>query len=190
MSAIGRIDRSLHHATTRGHASGYSWGHASGAAGSSTLFAASSSFSAFASSAMQSPPAASACTAGPSIPQSLASFVGHSAGSGQCVALVRVARPDIGLTSTWVRGASVEGNTQLQPGTVIATFNASGRYANAANGSSHAAIYLGQSDEGLRVLDQWAGKVAAVRTIPWSSPGAAAANSGSAFHVVSRQVTA
>ncbi|MBV8914112.1 MAG: BPSL0067 family protein, partial [Acetobacteraceae bacterium] len=78
----------------------------------------------------------------------------------------------------------VQGNTSLQPGTVIATFNKASRYANALDGSSHAAIYLGQNTTGVQVLDQWAGSRAAVRTIPWHNPGGAAANTGSAFHVV------
>ena len=34
------------------------------------------------------------------------------------------------------------------------------------------------------VMDQWAGSGASVRTIPWSNPGAAAANTGTAFRVV------
>ncbi len=79
----------------------------------------------------------------------------------------------------------MQGNTNLKPGTVIATFNDSDRYANALDGSSHAAIYLGQNERGLQVVDQWAGSAAAVRTIPWSNPGGVAANTGGAFHVVS-----
>ncbi len=67
---------------------------------------------------------------------------------------------------------------------MIATFNANSRYANATDGSSHAAIYLGQDANGMQVLDQWAGKQASVRTIPWSHPGAAPANTGTAYRVV------
>ena len=111
-------------------------------------------------------------------------FVGRSVGSGQCVALVRANTPAIGATANWVRGEAVQGNTSLPPGTAIATFTPSGRYANAVDGSSHAAIYLGQNAQGMQVLDQWAGSVAAVRTIAWNNPGAVAANTGSAFYVV------
>jgi hypothetical protein len=67
---------------------------------------------------------------------------------------------------------------------VIATFNASNRYANARDGSSHAAVYLGQNASGVQVLDQWAGSPAAVRVIPWHNPSGVAANTGSAFRVV------
>lgn len=113
-----------------------------------------------------------------------ARYIGRSAGSGQCVALVQAASPSIGPTRTWTCGAAVRGNTDLQPGTAIATFDSSARYANATDGSSHAAIYLGQNERGIQVMDQWAGSTAAVRTIPWSNLSGKAANTGSAFHVV------
>ena len=113
-----------------------------------------------------------------------AQYLGRSAGSGQCVALVQAASPGIGPTRNWKCGAPVRGNTDLRPGTAIATFNAADRYANATDGSSHAAIYLGQSERGIQVMDQWAGSAAAVRTIPWSNPSGVAANTGTAFHVV------
>lgn len=111
-------------------------------------------------------------------------YVGRSTGSGQCVALAQAASPDIGATHDWKCGEAVQGNTGLQPGAVIATFDGSGRYANATDGSSHAAIYLGQNERGIQVLDQWAGSAAAVRTIVWNNPSGTAANTGSAFYVV------
>lgn len=114
----------------------------------------------------------------------LTGYIGRSVGSGQCVALVRAAQPALGPASTWTAGAPVQGNFALQPGTPIATFTPSSHYANALDGSSHAALYLGQDAKGIQVLDQWAGSAAAVRTIPWNNPGAAAANTGSAFRVV------
>ncbi len=110
-------------------------------------------------------------------------YIGHSAGSGQCVALVQSAS-GVGSTHTWTCGEAVQGNVSLRPGTAIATFEASGRYANATDGSSHAAIYLSQNERGVQVLDQWSGSPAAVRTIPWVNSGSTAANTGSAFHVV------
>ena len=114
-------------------------------------------------------------------------YLGRSVGSGQCVALVRAALPAVGPSSTWTAGAPVQGNTGLQPGTPIATFTSASRYANATDGSSHAALYLGQDAKGVQVLDQWLGSAASVRTIPWSNPGAAAANTGAAFRVVKPQ---
>ena len=88
------------------------------------------------------------------VAQEWASFVGQSIGSGQCVALVQAADPAVGLTRTWSQGGQVQGNTSLVPGTIIATFDGQGRYANATDGSSHAAIYLGQNAQGIQVLDQ------------------------------------
>lgn len=111
-------------------------------------------------------------------------YLGQSVGSGQCVALVQAADSDVGLTRTWTQGAAVMGNSSLQPGTAIATFNGSGHYANATDGSSHAAIYLGQNAQGIQVMDQWAGHAASSRTIPWSNTSGSA-NTGSAFYVIS-----
>lgn len=129
-------------------------------------------------------PSATQAAPSPTPSLDLTGFLGHSVGSGQCVALVRAARPALGPTSTWEAGGPVQGNTALQPGTPIATFDRSNRYANATDGSSHAAIYLGQNAHGLLVLDQWAGSSAAVRTIPWTNPGGAPGNTGAAFRVV------
>ncbi len=123
-------------------------------------------------------------TAGGFVAADYAQYLGRSAGSGQCVALVQAASPGIGHTRNWKCGAPVRGNTELRPGTAIATFNGADRYANATDGSSHAAIYLGQNEHGIQVMDQWAGSAAAVRTIPWNNPSGVAANTGTAFHVV------
>ena len=111
-------------------------------------------------------------------------YVGRSSGSGQCVALVQAALPGTGSTRGWTCGDPVRGNPGLQAGTAIATFGSSGRYANATDGSSHAAVYLGQNEQGIQVLDQWSGSPAAMRTIPWTNPGGVAANTGSLFHIV------
>ena len=108
-------------------------------------------------------------------------FVGQSVGTGQCVALVQ-ATSNVGLTGTWVPGAVVEGNTDLAPGTVIATFGSDGTYTN-TYGQSHAAVYLGQNDQGIQVLDQWLGQPAHYRTIAWTTSNSY--ESGSQFYVVS-----
>ena len=81
--------------------------------------------------------------------ENISRLIGRSIGTGQCVALVQAAAPEVGPTRGWSRGAPVRGNFALQPGTAIATFDASGQYANARDGSSHAAIYLGQVESGL-----------------------------------------
>ena len=133
--------------------------------------------------ALPSAPVCTANSAPPPATTELSDFIGKSVGTGQCVALVKAADPSLGPTATWVPGVVVQGNTALAPGTPIATFSGD-RYANATDGSSHAAIYLGQDQHGMLVLDQWAGSAASVRTIAWSNPGAAPANTGSAFRVI------
>lgn len=128
--------------------------------------------------------AANLSTRGGFVAADFAHYLGHSTGTGQCVALVQAASPGIGPTRNWVCGAPVRGNTSLRPGTAIATFDHNERYANATDGSSHAAIYLGQDERGIQVMDQWSGSAGAVRTIPWSNPSGVPANTGNAFHVV------
>lgn len=49
----------------------------------------------------------------------------------------------------------MRGNESIRPGTAIATFDSDGRYGNHVDGRSHAAIYMGQTAEGILVLDQW-----------------------------------
>lgn len=88
------------------------------------------------------------------IASTLSAYVGKSVGNGQCVAYTQKAA-NMPRTVAWKRGALVKGNTAIAPGTAIATFDANGRYGNHTDGSSHAAIYLGQDASGIQVLDQW-----------------------------------
>ena len=41
-------------------------------------------------------------------------------------------------------GVQVRGDLTIQPGTAIATFDNNGKYTNSTDGTSHAAIYVGQ----------------------------------------------
>ena len=72
----------------------------------------------------------------------------QSVGTGECVALVQAAT-GAPLTREWQPGVSVQGNATIRPGTAIATFDSNGRYAG------HAAIYVGQDEHGIHVIDQW-----------------------------------
>lgn len=118
---------------------------------------------------------------GATIASGYAVYSGQSVGSGECVALVQ-ATSNVGKTSTWVPGVQVQGNTNLAAGTVIATFSSDGTYTN-TSGQSHAAIYLGQNDQGIQVMDQWSSTVAHYRTIAWTTSNSY--ESGSQFYVVS-----
>lgn len=108
-------------------------------------------------------------------------YDGQSVGSGQCVALAQ-ATSNVGLTSTWIPGERVQGATDISVGAVIATFGEDGVYTNTP-GQSHTAIYLGQNDQGIQVMDQWRGQPAHYRTIPWTTSNQF--ESGSQFYVVS-----
>jgi hypothetical protein len=102
-----------------------------------------------------------------------------SVGDGWCVALVQRAT-GAPQTSEWRQGASVRDNPNIKPGTAIAVFDSDGRYGNQTDGTSHAAIYLGQDDNGIYVIEQYKivvnGVVAYTQPprehfIPWDDPG-------------------
>ncbi|MES2130202.1 MAG: BPSL0067 family protein [Pseudomonadota bacterium] len=85
-------------------------------------------------------------------------------GNGHCVAFARAAAL-MPHTGTWERGGPVKGDNTIAIGTAIATFDDNGHYANQTNGTSHVAIYLGQTAVGIQVMDQWVGQVVHERTI-------------------------
>jgi hypothetical protein len=111
-------------------------------------------------------------------------YVGLVVGDGHCVAYVRAAA-DAPHTSLWIEGRPVwECADTLAPGTAIASFNSDGRYANATDGSSHAAIFMAADDHGLKVLDQWKLHPVAYRVIRAKSGVGLAADDADAFSVI------
>jgi hypothetical protein len=108
---------------------------------------------------------------------------GSSVGNGHCVAFVREVT-GLPPTTTWRRGDPVQGSGAA-PGTAIATFDRNGRYANATDGSSHAAILLAENTDGsLEVIDQWVGRNAQVRTIRDKRGAGPAADDASRFYII------
>jgi len=112
-------------------------------------------------------------------------YQGQVVGSGQCVAYVQQAS-GAPLTAQWSQGALARGNLTIQPGTAIATFGPNGTYTNSTDGSSHAAVYMGQNEVGLQVWDQWKGQPVHQRTIRFQggAPGVHPVNDGDAFYVI------
>jgi hypothetical protein len=151
-----------------------------GVAGAVTIDGSLGSASDSGSASLGSYSGAGSGVAGAIIATGYADLLGQSVGTGQCVALAQ-ATSDIGYTSTWSPGAQVEGDTEIAVGTVIATFGGDGTYTN-TYGQSHTAIYLGQSDQGIFVEDQWLGQAAGTRWIPWTTSNSY--ESGSKFYVV------
>jgi hypothetical protein len=87
-------------------------------------------------------------------------------------------------TPQWRRGVKVLGGA-VSPGTVIATFDANERYANATDGSSHAAIFLETTPRGsIRVIDQWLDHPASERVIRDKAGAGRAADDASRYYVV------
>lgn len=80
---------------------------------------------------------------------------GHAlVGTQQCVSLVQTFTR-APRTADWTQGAPVRGDLLLRKGTAIATF-VDGIYKNRPHGN-HAALYLGQDQGGVWVMDQWKG---------------------------------
>jgi len=115
-------------------------------------------------------------------------WIGHPpVGTGECVPLVQKAT-GAPRSSEWRPGALVQGNTAIKPGTAIATFDSKGHY------QGHAAIYLGEDEYGIQVIDQWNNRDAAgyimslqkphSRTIYYGRPKSNFINQGEKYHVV------
>lgn len=112
------------------------------------------------------------------------SYAGRTIGNGQCVAFVRDVA-GVPHTSTWRKGAHVRSGGVLPIGTVIATFDANGRYGNHEDGRSHVAVLVERRDDGLLVYDQWRGQPVHQRLIRYRGAGEAQpVNDGNAYHVL------
>ncbi|NML18433.1 BPSL0067 family protein [Azohydromonas caseinilytica] len=99
---------------------------------------------------------------------------------GQCVSYVKKVCPSLPVTGSWKKGAAVKDNKAIVPGTVIATFNAAGKY------EGHAAIYVSQNASGINVYDQYVTpptpKAVGPRLLRWGAHGNS--NNGNNFYVV------
>lgn len=108
--------------------------------------------------------------------------MGTVVSNGHCMRHVQVVA-GVTHSSTLRRGDPVRGSN-CAPGTVIGTFDADDRYANATDGSSHVAIFLAETEEGLLVIDQWVGQPVHERLIRFRDGEGSAVNDGSRFYVV------
>jgi hypothetical protein len=108
-------------------------------------------------------------------------YSGQVVGDGACVAFVR-ACSNAPASSSWREGEKVRGNQTLRAGAAIATF-VDGAYPSAATGN-HAAIYIGQTEEGIQVWDQWRGQPVHQRTIRFRGGEGSMSNDGDAFSVI------
>ena len=99
---------------------------------------------------------------------------------GQCVSFVTRVCPTVPTsTGAWRQGKQVKGDITIVPGTAIAAFDANGRYYG------HAAIYEGQTPDGLNVVDQWVtgeGKPIGPRLLRFGARGVS--NNGDLFYVI------
>jgi hypothetical protein len=105
--------------------------------------------------------------------------------NGHCMRHVQIVA-GVPHSSRLRRGLRVRDVEDVPPrGTVIATFDAAGRYANATDGSSHIAIFLERRSDGLRVVDQWRGRAGGVgeRTIPFRLGRGSPADDADAYYI-------
>jgi len=109
-------------------------------------------------------------------------LVGQVVGNGHCVGYVRAAAqlPRSGL---WLRGVPVRG-AKCEVGTAIATFTPKGLYGSRTDGSSHCAILVAETDNGLIVLDQWVGQPVHERLIRFRDHRGTAVNDGDRYHTI------
>ena len=112
-------------------------------------------------------------------------YDGKVIGTGQCVPFVQKAS-GAPQTTQWIRGKKIKGDFTITEGTAIATFNVEGKYTNARDGTSHAAVYISQESLGVKVWDQWKGQPVHQRTIRFqgSAVGVKPVNDGDAFYIV------
>lgn len=107
--------------------------------------------------------------------------LGTVVGDGHCIAYVRSVS-DAPQTALWRQGAAIDARTPVHA--IIATFDRQGRYANALDGSSHAAVFLTRHAQGIDVLDQWVGQAVHRRTIRFRQGQGNAANDADRFRMV------
>lgn len=109
-------------------------------------------------------------------------YAGQRVANGHCVRYVQVCA-GLPHTSQWRQGDPVR-DGEVEPGTVIATFDEDGTYGNHTDGRSHAAIFCSQTAEGLLVWDQWVGHPVSTRVIRFRNGEGRAVNDGDQFCVV------
>lgn len=106
----------------------------------------------------------------------------------QCAALVQLSPVVRGnavpLTRYWRRGAKVKdlAASQIEKGTVIATFDENGRYPRTER---HTAIYISHDLTGITVIDQWLSKpYASQRQLKYKGSRTRLVNDGDWYWIV------
>jgi hypothetical protein len=103
---------------------------------------------------------------------------------GQCVSYVRTVCQGMPFAKDWKRGVQVRGQTRIQAGTAIATFEYDDE-TKSFKYKGHAAIYVKQDSNGIYVYDQWVNGTPTPihpRIIRWR--GVKPSDTGDLFYVV------
>jgi hypothetical protein len=107
----------------------------------------------------------------------------NSQGNTECVEFI-IQALGAPRTAHWRAGDKVEKGAKIFAGTAIATF-VDGKYPQSGNTGKHAAVYVGQNDIGIQVLDQWAKQgMVLPRTIRWKPTNPSPSNDANAFSII------
>jgi hypothetical protein len=108
--------------------------------------------------------------------------LGEVVDTGHCMRHVQVVA-GVAHSSKLRKGEKARG-AKLTPGTIVGTFDDTGCYANATDGSSHIAVFLKETPEGLLVIDQWVGQVVHERVVRWKNGAGPACDDADRYYVV------
>jgi hypothetical protein len=109
--------------------------------------------------------------------------LGKAVENGHCVRFCQKVST-VPHTSRWEPGVKVRGGN-VPKGAIIATFDPdTKRYENDIRGRSHAAVFLEEREDGLRVLDQWLGRPVLERTIRFKGGAQPHVDDGDSYYVV------
>jgi len=109
---------------------------------------------------------------------------------GECVRLLQEIIHNMPVTAKWRAGAKVKGNLNIPKGTAIATFF-NGRYPSARHGN-HAALYVGQDEKGIWVIDQFNDerkKFQKINKRPLRFGAPYSSNNGDLFYVIETETS-
>ena len=106
----------------------------------------------------------------------------HLGVTHQCTDFVKTAS-GAPPASLWHKGEAVHGNMTIAIGTAIACGWDGNIYPSRPHGN-HAAIFISEDSNGIRVIDQWLGQRPHERVIHFRGGNGSASNDGDKFYVV------
>ena len=122
----------------------------------------------------------------PHVARNYSQYLGTVVGSGHCVDLVQICSTVGHTCRTGAAVTCVRGDVHLRRRASSRRSTYAGQYANATDGSSHAAILLGEEVNGLLVQEQYVGQPTHHRLISFRNGEGDACNDGDRVTTVQR----